>query len=124
MQASRLPDRKEAKEKLKNSKLKYAGDLTKKGAEKLAEKDLEKQLKEINNQYIVREVNTNNDNIIATGSIVEGVTITIKSDKSWTKVDGAWPDTANGKGDYEKAYQLDETNKYKKVKLTAVKKDN
>lgn len=116
-------DKKKAKEELKNSGLKYASDLTKKGAEELAEKDLEQQLKEINNQYIVREVNTNNDNIIATGSIAQGMTITIKSDKSWTKVDGSWPDTANGKGDYEKAYQLDVTNKYKKVKVTAVKLD-
>ena len=116
-------DKKKAKDDLKNKGYKYASDLTKKGAEELAEKDLEKQLKEINNKYIVREVNTNNDNIIATGSIAEGMTITIKSDKSWTKVDGAWPDTANGKGDYEKAYQLDVTNKYKKVKVTAVKLD-
>ena len=116
-------DKKKAKDDLKNKGYKYASDLTKKGAEELAEKDLEKQFKEINNQYIVREVNTNNDNIIATGSIVEGMTITIKSDKSWTKVDGAWQDTANGKGDYEKAYQLDVTNKFKKVKVTDVKLD-
>ena len=116
-------DKKKAKDDLKNKGYKYASDLTKKGAEELAEKDLEKQLKEINNKYIVREVDTNNDNIIATGSIAEGMTITIKSDKSWTKVDGAWPDTANGKGDYEKAYQLDVTNKFKKVKVTAVKLD-
>lgn len=63
-------DKKKAKDDLKNKGYKYASDLTKKGAEELAEKDLEKQLKEINNKYIVREVDTNNDNIIATGDVV------------------------------------------------------
>lgn len=115
---------KEMKEKLDDEGYKYASDLSKSGAEKLIEKDLKKQMDDISNKYVIKEIDTGNENIIATGSIAEGVTITIKSDKSWTKVDGAWPDTANGKGNYEKAYQLDVTNKYKKVKVTAVKKDN
>ena len=116
--------KKEMKEKLDDEGYKYASDLSKDGAEKLIEKDLKKQMEDISNKYVVKELDTGNKNIIATGSIAEGMTITIKSDKSWTKVDGAWPDMANGKGDYVKAYRLDVTNKYKKVKLTAVKKDN
>lgn len=115
---------KELKTELDDEGYKYASDLSKSGAEKLIEKDLKKQMEDISNKYLVKELDTGNENIIATGSIAEGVTITIKSDKSWTKVDGAWPDTANGKGAYEKAYQLPVTNKYKKVKLTALKKDN
>lgn len=114
---------KELKAELSDEGYKYASDLSKDGAEKLIEKDLKKQMEDISNKYVVKELDTGNENIIVTGSIAEGVTITIKSDKSWTKVDGAWPDTANGKGDYEKAYQLDVTNKFKKVKVTAVKLD-
>lgn len=115
--------KKEMKEKLDDEGYKYASDLSKAGAEKLVEKDLKKQMDDISNKYVVKELDTGDENIIATGSIAQGMTITIKSDKSWTKVDGAWPDTANGKGDYEKAYQLPVTNKYKKVKVTAVKLD-
>lgn len=114
---------KELKEELSDEGYKYASDLSKSGAEKLIEKDLKKQMEDISNKYVVKELDTGNENIIATGSIAEGMTITIKSDKSWTKVDGEWSDTANGKGDYKKAYQLDVTNKYKKVKVTAVKLD-
>lgn len=116
--------KKEMKEKLDYAGYKYASDLSKSGADKLVEKDLQKQMDDISNKYVVKELDTGDTNIIATGSIADGVTITIKSDKSWTKVDGAWPDTANGKGNYKKAYQLEVTNNYKKVKLTAVKKDN
>lgn len=116
--------KKEMKAELDDEGYKYASDLSKAGAEKLIEKDLKKQMEDISNKYVIKELDTGNENIIATGSIAEGVTITIKSDKSWTKVDGAWPDTSNGKGDYVKAYQIPVTNKYKKVKLTAVKKDN
>lgn len=115
--------KKDMKAKLDDEGYKYASDLSKSGAEKLIEKDLKKQMDDISNKYVVKELDTGNENIIATGSIAEGMTITIKSDKSWTKVDGEWPDTANGKGDYKKAYQLDVTNKYKKVKVTAVKLD-
>lgn len=114
---------KELKAELSDEGYKYASDLSKDGAEKLIEKDLKKQMEDISNKYVIKELDTGNENIIATGSIAEGMTITIKSDKSWTKVNGAWPDTSNGKGDYVKAYQLDVTNKYKKVKVTAVKLD-
>ena len=114
---------KELKEELSDEGYKYASDLSKSGAEKLIEKDLKKQMDNISNKYVVKELDTGNDNIIAIGSIAEGMTITIKSDKSWTKVDGAWPDTSEGKGNYKKAYQLDVTNKFKKVKVTAVKLD-
>ena len=116
--------KKELKAELDDEGYKYASDLSKSGAEKLVESDLKKQRDDISNKYVIKELDTGNENIIATGSIAEGMTITIKSDKSWTKVDGAWPDTANGKGDYVKAYQLPLTNKYKKVNLTALKKDN
>ena len=115
--------KKEMKAELDDEGYKYASDLSKAGAEKLIEKDLKKQMEDISNKYVIKELDTGNENIIATGSIAEGMTITIKSDKSWTKVDGAWPDTANGKGDYVKAYQIPVTNKYKKVKVTAVKLD-
>lgn len=124
-EADKMSDsaKKEMKAELDDEGYKYASDLSKAGAEKLIEKDLKKQMEDISNKYVIKELDAGNENIIATGSIAEGMTITIKSDKSWTKVDGAWPDTANGKGDYVKAYQLDVTNKYKKVKVTAVKLD-
>ena len=104
---------------------KYASDLSKSGAEKLIQSDFDKQMKAINNKYVVKELDTGNANIIAQGSIAKGVTITIQSDKSWVKENGVWPDTSSGKyGSYEKAYQFNVVNNYKKVKLTAIKKDN
>ena len=115
----------EIKGKLDDEGYKYASDLSKDGAEKLIKADLDKQMKTISNKYVVKELDTGNANIIAQGSIAEGVTITIQSDKSWTKENGVWPDTSSGKyGSYEKAYPLDIINNYKKVKLTAVKNDN
>ena len=82
-------------------------------------------MKAINNKYVVKELDTGNANIIAQGSIAKGVTITIQSDKSWVKENGVWPDTSSGKyGSYEKAYQFNVVNNYKKVKLIAIKKDN
>ena len=117
-------DKKKAREDLSNDGFKYANNLTKEGAEELAEKDLEKQLDEINNRYILTETSTNNANIIATGTIASGMAITIDATKSWTKENGVWPDTASGQyGTYDKAYQVNIENKYKKVKLTAVKLD-
>lgn len=117
--------KKEIKDKLDDEGYKYAGDLSKDGAEKLIKADLEKQMKAISNKYVIKELDTGNANIIAQGSISEGVTITIKSDKSWTKENGSWPDTSSEKyGEYEKAYKFDIVNNYKKVKLTAVKIDN
>ena len=116
---------KDIKQQLDDEGYKYAKDLSKSGAEELIEKDLEKQLKNINNKYILKEVATNNENIIAQGTITNGMTITIDSSKSWTKEDGAWPDTSSGKyGAYEKAYQVNIVNNHKKVKFTAVKKDD
>ena len=99
--------KKEIKNKLDDEGYKYASDLSKSGAEKLIQSDLDKQMKAINNKYVVKELDTGNANIIAQGSIVKGVTITIQSDKSWVKENGVWPDTSSGKyGSYEKAYQF------------------
>ncbi len=96
--------KKEIKDKLDDEGYKYASDLSKDGAEKLIKADLEKQMKAISNKYVIIELDTGNANIIAQGSITEGVTITIKSDKSWTKENGFWPDTSSGKyGEYEKS---------------------
>lgn len=117
--------KKEIKNKLDDEGYKYASDLSKSGAEKLIQSDFDKQMKAINNKYVVKELDTGNANIIAQGSIAKGVTITIQSDKSWVKENGVWPDTSSGKyGSYEKAYQFNVKNNYKKVKLIAIKKDN
>lgn len=77
--------KKEIKNKLDDEGYKYASDLSKSGAEKLIQSDLDKQMKAINNKYVVKELDTGNANIIAQGSIAKGVTITIQSDKSWVK---------------------------------------
>ena len=63
-------DKTKAKEQLKNDGMKYAASLTKQDAEELAQKDLEQQLHEISNQYLIRETDTGNPNLIATGKSV------------------------------------------------------
>lgn len=116
--------KKEVKEKMDDDGIKYASDLTKSGAEKLVQEDLDAQMEKINNKYVIKEVNSGSDDMIVNSEYASGKTITITPAGSWTKnKDGEWPETANGTyGDYSKATKLGITNKYKKASIRVNKK--
>ena len=75
----------EIKGKLDDEGYKYASDLSKDGAEKLIKADLDKQMKTISNKYVVKELDTGMQTLSHKVVLQKGVTITIQSDKSWTK---------------------------------------
>lgn len=118
-------DKKRVKKDMDDDGIEYAADLTKAGAEKLYKEDLNAQFEKIKNTYVLTENSTENKNIVIDAQYAKGVTITLDKDDSWKKVNGEWPDTTSETyGAYKLAYQTTVINKFKKVKLTAVKKDS
>ena len=128
-------DKKKMKDILDDKGYNYASDLSKAGAEKLKEADLDDQM-DISNNYIIEEISSGNDNILNSFVVDSGsnkitsqsdgkVTVTLKKSDSWTRnSDGKWPETAEGTySNYKLAYKPVLKDKYKKIKLTAVKID-
>ena len=116
--------------------IRYASDLSKSGAEKLINKDIEEQMDDISNNYIIEEISSGNSNILNSFVVDSGsnkmtsqsankVTVTLKKSDSWIRnSDGKWPETAEESySNYKLAYKPVLKDKYKKVKLTAVKID-
>ena len=129
-------DKKQMKDLLDDKGYNYASDLSKTGAEKLKEADLDDQMDDISNKYVIKEVNSGNDNILTSFVVDKGnnkitdatnnkVTVTLTKSDSWTRnSDGKWPETAEESySNYKLAYKPVLKDKYKKVKLTAVKID-
>ena len=129
-------DKKQMKDLLDDKGYNYASDLSKAGAEKLKEADLDDQMDDISNKYVIEEVNSGNDNILTSFVVDKGnnkitdatnnkVTVTLTKADSWTRnSDGKWPETAEESySNYKLAYKPVLKDKYKKVKLTAVKID-
>ena len=128
-------DKKQMKDLLDDKGYNYASDLSKTGAEKLKEADLDDQMDDISNKYVIKEVNSGNDNILNSFVVDKGnnkitdatnkVTVTLTKSDSWTRnSDGKWPETAEESySNYKLAYKPVLKDKYKKVKLTAVKID-
>jgi len=129
-------DKKKMKDILDDKGYNYASDLSKAGAEKLKEADLDDQMDDISNNYIIEEISSGNDNILNSFVVDSGsnkitsqsdgkVTVTLKKSDSWTRnSDGKWPETAEGTySNYKLAYKPVLKDKYKKIKLTAVKID-
>ena len=129
-------DKKQMKDLLDDKGYNYASDLSKTGAEKLKEADLDDQMDDISNKYVIKEVNSGNDNILTSFVVDKGnnkitdatnnkVTVTLTKSDSWTRnSDGRWPETAEESySNYKLAYKPVLKDKYKKVKLTAVKID-
>lgn len=129
-------EKKQMKDLLDDKGYNYASDLSKAGAEKLKEADLDDQMDDISNKYVIEEVNSGNDNILTSFVVDKGnnkitdatnnkVTVTLTKADSWTRnSDGKWPETAEESySNYKLAYKLVLKDKYKKVKLTAVKID-
>lgn len=129
-------DKKAMKDKFDDKGYSYASDLSKSGAEKLVKADIEDQMDDISNNYIIEEISSGNDNILNSFVVDSGsnkitsqsatkVTVTLKKADSWTRnSDGKWPETAEESySNYKLAYKPVLKDKYKKVKLTAVKID-
>ena len=129
-------NKKKIKDEMDDQGYDYASDLSKSGAEKLIKKDIEDQMDDISNNYIIEEISSGNDNILNSFVVDSGsnkmtsqsdgkVTVTLKKADSWTRnSDGKWPETAEGTySNYKLAYKPVLKDKYKKVKLTAVKID-
>ena len=129
-------NKKKIKDEMDDQGYDYASDLSKSGAEKLIKKDIEDQMDDISNNYIIEEISSGNDNILNSFVVDSGsnkitsqsatkVTVTLKKADSWTRnSDGKWPETAEESySNYKLAYKPVLKDKYKKVKLTAVKID-
>ena len=129
-------DKKKMKDILDDKGYNYASDLSKAGAEKLKEADLDEQMDDISNKYVIEEVDSGNNNLLTSFVVDKGnnkitdltnnkVTITLTKADSWIKNDdGDWPETAEESySNYKLAYKPVLKDKYKKVKLTAVKID-
>ena len=129
-------DKKKVKDELDDKGYSYASDLSKSGAEKLINKDIEDQMDDISNNYIIEEISSGNSNILNSFVVDSGsnkmtsqsankVTVTLKKSDSWTRnSDGKWPETAEESySNYKLAYKPVLKDKYKKVKLTAIKID-
>lgn len=129
-------DKKAMKDKFDDKGYSYASDLSKSGAEKLVKADIDDQMDDISNNYIIEEISSGNDNILNSFVVDSGsnkitsqsdskVTVTLKKSDSWTRnSDGKWPETAEESySNYKLAYKPVLKDKYKKVKLTAVKID-
>lgn len=116
-------DKKDIKNKMNDKNINYSSDLTKAGAEKLMQADLDAQMKKISNQYAVKEVGAGSDDMLVNSEYANGKIITIESAGSWTKVNGSWPETADKTyADYGKATKLGIVNKYKKATIVVNKK--
>ena len=129
-------DKKQMKDLLDDKGYNYASDLSKAGAERLKETDLDDQMDDISNKYVIEEVNSGNDNILTSFVVDKGnnkitdatnnkVTVTLTKADSWSRnSDGKWPETfEESYSNYKLAYKSVLKDKYKKVKLTAVKID-
>ena len=129
-------DKKKMKDELDDKGYHYASDLSKSGAEKIVKADIEDQMDDISNNYVIEEISSGNDNILNSFVVDSGsnkitsqsatkVTVTLKKADSWTRnSDGKWPETAEESySNYKLAYKPVLKDKYKKVKLTAVKID-
>ena len=131
-----VSDKKQMKDLLDDKGYNYASDLSKAGAEKLKKADLDDQMNDISNKYVIEEVNSGSDNLLTSFVVDKGnnkmtdltnnkVTVTLTKADSWIKNDDSdWPETTEGTySNYKLAYKPVFKDKYKKVKLTAVKID-
>ena len=130
-------EKKQMKDLLDDKGYNYASDLSKASAEKIKEADLDDQMDDISNKYVIKEVNSGNDNILTSFVVDKGnnkitdatnnkVTVTLTKSDSWTRnSDGRWPETAEESySNYKLAYKPVLKDKYKKVKMTVWKKDS
>lgn len=130
-------DKKKVKDEMDDQGYDYASNLTKDGAEKLIEKDLEDQMDDISNKYIIEEISSGNDNIMSEFTLTSGsnkakvesskkVTVTLTKVDSWTRnKDKKWPETVEESyGNYKLAYKPVFKDNYKKVKMIVTKRDS
>ncbi len=97
-------DKKQIKDELDDKGYDYASDLSKAGAEKLIKNDINDQMDDILNNYVIEEISSGNDNILnsfvadsgsnkITSQSSNKVTVTLTKADSWKKnSDGKWPE--------------------------------
>lgn len=113
--------KKKAIEALEDEGLPYGKSLTYTEAKDLSEKDIQNQMKEIQNLYQVQEISTGDAHLFQNSEIM---TIVLGKEYSWQQLDGRWPEDITGSYEnFPQAYQLNIENRYKKVKVKVVKKD-
>ena len=113
--------KKEAAERLDEEGYRYGEGMTKEAAQKLSEEDLHNQMHDIKNKYTIQEIAAGDKNLYVDP---EERTIVLGEENSWEQIAGEWPDASSENfGDYEKAYRLYIRNRYKKVSVKVIKKD-
>ncbi len=128
-------NKKKIKDEMDDQGYDYASDLSKAGAEKLIKNDINNQIDDISNNYVIEEISSGNNNILTSFVVESGsnkitsqssnkVTVTLTKADSWKKnSDGKWPETAEESySNYRLAYKPVLKDKYKKVKMTVWKK--
>lgn len=88
---------KEAKEYLDDNDKAHGKDYKKSSAESAAESNLKKQMKKINNSYVIKEVGSEDKSLVISDEWKKGKTITLDETDSWTRdSNGKWPDNTSG----------------------------
>lgn len=122
-------DKKAAKAELDEKGYLYASDLTETGAWDLAEADAIDQKNAASCSYEIEEISANNLNIYdgyftATSLTGETVNVTGKKAQLTISGDNSWWEYDEGAIEDQFAARLEFMNKYKKVSVNVVKKDN
>lgn len=114
-------EKKKAIEDLEDEGLLYGKSLTYREAKDLSEKDIQNQIKEIQNLYQIQEIDTGDDNLFRDSEVKN---IVLGRENSWQKLEGRWPEEITGAYEnFPQAYQINIDNRYKKINVTVVKKD-
>ncbi len=104
----------------------FGKNMTKAEAEVLAQKQIDEQIKSINNGYTLTEIDTSaHPEVIKDPNYANGFNFKLGRNNSWTKdSNGNWPDTLiDTPRTYALAYQVGVKNKVKKASVKVVKHD-
>lgn len=113
-------------QKLEKNGCRYHETLTESGAKDLAQKDIEDQIKEIDNTYTLTELDSGRKDLVIPNEYRSGKRICLDKSWSWTRdSSGNWPDTKSQTyGEYAQAFQENIVNNRKKASVQVIKKDS
>lgn len=114
-------DKKKAVQDLEEEGFLFGKSLTYQEAKELSEKDIQEQIREIKNHYEIQEIDPGNSNLFADTQVKE---IVLGGENSWQQFEGRWPEDLTGLYEnFPQAYQMNLSNRYKKVRVDVLKKD-
>lgn len=114
-------EKRKAVQELDEEGLLFGKSLTYQEAEELSEKDIQEQIRDIKNRYQIQEISTGDDNLYSDS---EAIKIVLGGENSWQQLEGRWPEEITGLFEnYPQAYQMNLSNRYKKVRVKVLKKD-